>query len=156
MTLRDYRYANACLAAAVASLIFDRNITHVRQYVELKVLEARRAAGSLAIAQRFEQEGKGRRVLTTARIVEVIAGKGLAPLPEHAYKFARTDERRDVILGQIREPCPLQSAQARQGYVADNQLCLNAHVDGSPRFLEVPDAKSALRRVPQADGRVLG
>ena len=50
----------------------------------------------------------------------------------------------------------MQSPQARQGYVADDQLPLNAHVDGATRLLKVPDAKSALRRIPQADAGVLG
>src|SRR3954471_24925290 len=110
--------------------------------------QSRKRVGSVPVMQRIEQHGEGRCVLASAGIVQIVAGKGLAPLLENADERPGADQRRDIPLRQVGQPDALQGAQANQADVADDQLSLDAHVDGAARFLEIPNGDSASHRVP--------
>src|SRR5262245_25127027 len=68
----------------------------------------------LAIAQRIDKEGEGRRGKPTARIIEMIAGERRAPVAQHRDKPAGPHQRCEVVVGQAGE------TDAAQGGIDDH------------------------------------
>ena len=57
----------------------------------------------LSVAQRVDEEREGRGRLAAARIVEMVAGEGRAPVAEHPHQPPVGEMRRHDILGHVGE-----------------------------------------------------
>src|SRR5437016_12314786 len=106
----------------------------------------------MRIAERIDQQGKRRRGLAPTRVVEVVARRRGAPVREHAPEMTRSDLGLDHAL---RHAGQAESGQRRVDHLpgaVENELALNAYVQLSRAFLELPRVQPPMAQQAQVDG----
>src|SRR3954462_5543884 len=123
-------YRAAALAASSDAQPFQRRfVTAVNSQADRQLTP---------ITQRIDQQGKSRRRLTTAWIVEVITGKRRAPVLKHALQATLSEMRLRHILGNIGQP---ESGQRRIEHLrraVEDELAFNAHLQFVVTFFDLP------------------
>ena len=71
--------------------------------------------GWLPVAQRIDEQGEGRRGLPAARVVEVVARKGRAPVGQHPDEPPLGKMRLHLVLRQVRQAEPGQAPRSVSG-----------------------------------------
>ena len=71
-------------------------------------------------------------MLAAARIVEVVAGKGRAPVVEHAHQTAVGEVGCDLVLGDVGEAEAGQRGARAHGKRVENELAVDAHFQLAP------------------------
>ena len=98
------------------------------------------ASGLRSVAQRVDKRSKSGRGLSSARVVQVVAGIGRTPLLEHA----REKTRRDVGQGEVvRNVCNAQPGQGRVEALArsvERGLALHVNAEFAAPAREFPGA----------------
>jgi Cyclophilin-like family len=82
-------------------------------------------------AKRVQHDGKGRRVLPTARVIEMVPGIGFAPIFQHPHELLFRDVLFDQVLGQVSQPEPVQGGAPCQLQAVDGELDLTIDDYGS-------------------------
>jgi hypothetical protein len=88
-------------------------------------------------AQRLDQQAERRRVLAAARVVEVVAGEGRAPVGEDANQAAVGEVGVHLVLGQVGEAEAGQHGVQTQGEVGEHELALDPHLEFAASLLEL-------------------
>src|SRR5579863_10316636 len=108
------------------------------------------------IAQCVYEQSKRRRKLATARVVEMVAREGRAPVAEHADQPSVGDTILDLLFEHESEALPAQGRLDRQAGKIEGQRTLDAHAKFAPALLEFPGVKSAIGRQAKIDAGVPG
>lgn len=103
------------------------------------------------VAQGFNQQRKGGRLLPAAGIIEVKAGKGRAPIRQDAHKAAFAHMRQHAILGNKSQSETIQRGLQAQAAIVESQLAFDAHFQFAPVFLKLPGIKAAAGGEAQID-----
>ncbi|MNL13652.1 hypothetical protein D3C87_1345640 [compost metagenome] len=90
-----------------------------------------------------------------ARVIEVVAREGFAPVREHAYQPALRDMLLHQVLRHVGQAQPLQGSLQAHGDVVEHQLALDADVHWLAILLELPRIQPAVSRHAQGDAIVL-
>ena len=84
--------------------------------------------------------------MTTARIIEMVAGKGRTPVGKNADKFSPRYIRLHVSFGEIGQPETLERALEENAGAVEHKLSLDTDVEVSAILLELPSVQAAAVR----------
>ncbi|KAG5725946.1 hypothetical protein E4T56_gene19971, partial [Termitomyces sp. T112] len=102
------------------------------------------------------KQGKGWRGLTAAGVIEVVSGKGRAPVFQHADKAARRHRIMHDIVNRHGQTHARLGSLLHHARPAKGQLPFNADIHHPSVFLEFPCIKPAAAGPAQVDAIVLG
>src|SRR6185312_17457086 len=102
--------------------------------------------GSLsALADHLDERPQARRQLATARIVEVEAGEGRAPVLEHADEATAGERRRDQALERQSEADAVEGGADHQLRLAEGHRAVDIDLQRLAVLLERPAVENAAR-----------
>src|SRR3954463_3629188 len=105
----------------------------------------RRCSPSTPIAQRINQQGKGRRRLAATGVVEVITRERRAPVSQHPDESAIDEVHLHLILGQIRQAESRQRCVEHQSGFVEYELPFDPHPQLASPLLELPGVEPTMR-----------
>src|SRR3982750_2044308 len=91
-----------------------------------------------AVAQSFDEQREGRRLLPAARVIEVVAGKWRGPIGKHTRQLASLHIEPSDVLRNEGDSYAVQRRLPDHGDVVDGELSLNLHVHFARALLELP------------------
>src|SRR2546422_3223559 len=95
------------------------------------------------VAKRSNERSQCRRRLPPAGVIEIVAGKGWAPLRQNPRQPSRLDVSLHLIRVDVRETLTCQGCLTDQVGVVDYEGTVHADREGLPFLLEVPGVKAA-------------
>ena len=101
-------------------------------------------------------EGKGRRGLAAARVVEMVAGIRRAPVRQHPDEPAVGDVACHAVLGQVGQAEAGQRRVQHRAAFVEGELALDPDPQLPPALLELPRIQAAMGRQAQVDASVGG
>src|SRR5438128_486128 len=120
------------------------------------MMSAMGGKGTLAPkAQRLDQQREGRRVVTAARVIEVVAGERRGPVLKHPHQATLAHPLLDFFLGQESESKAVEHRLAHQVDAVEGQLAFDPDPDLAAVFFELPRVESAGRGLPVIDAIML-
>lgn len=109
-----------------------------------------------AVSQRRDHERERRRRLTTARILEVIAGKRRRPVGENANEPTFLNIHINQVFRQMRKPETCKRGLTHECDGIECHLPSNADFEFSAALPKIPDIETAVRGEAQVDAGVVG
>ena len=97
---------------------------------------------SSAVSKSLDQQGECRGRLTPARVVEVIAGKGRAPIRQHPNEPALRNAWLHMSLGKIGKAQALERSVQEKARAVEDKLPLDSNVDLAPVLLQLPSVQA--------------
>src|ERR1700722_20903117 len=97
----------------------------------------------IPVSQRLDQQAEGRRGLAAARIIEMIARIGRAPIHKHTFETALDDMGLGEVFGDIGEPKSRQRSVEHLERAVERKLAFDAHLDFTAALFELPGVEAA-------------
>src|SRR5690349_15523906 len=94
--------------------------------------------------------------MTAAWVIQVISGKGGAPVVQHLRQPAALEMRSYGVLRKIGHAETRQRRFENLAAVVEHELSIHAHVDFPSAALELPGVDASVSRQSQVDAVVLG
>src|SRR5687767_5648290 len=104
------------------------------------------AAGSTPVAQRVYEQGKRRRGLAAARVVEVVSRIRLAPVLKHPRQVSFGNMRPRHVLRDVSEAEAGQCRIEHRARGVQDELAFDAHPQVATAFFELPAVQAAMSR----------
>src|SRR5438270_7172632 len=95
------------------------------------------------VAKRPNERSQCRRSLPPAGVIEIVARKGRAPLPQNPPEPSGLEISLHLILVDVRETLARQGCVPDQIGVVEHEGTLHANREGPPLLLEVPGVEPA-------------
>src|SRR4051812_36017984 len=109
---------------------------------------------STSVPQRFDQQGESGCRVAAARVVEVVAREGRAPVGQHPDESPVGDVRLHLVLGQVGQAEPGQGSVEDQGGGVEHELAVDLHPELTPAVLKLPGIDGVAGRQAEADAGV--
>jgi hypothetical protein len=107
------------------------------------------------VSERFEQEGEGRGLLSSAWIIEVIARVWRAPIFKHTDQTSVGNKLGNLALERVNQPQSAERCVYQHLVVVDDQRSVDPDVKLDTIALELPGIEPSARTLPVADATVV-